>query len=135
MKAVLDDACRKCGSTIWYVHRSGRRCVPCAHNRALTGRALIRQLEARVAELDALLAAERESMKRNGWRQCAVGQRITQFCGAAEVAVQAEREACAKTVERARLQLDGRHGITNETDFIATQIVDFLAAQIRERKA
>lgn len=47
----------------------------------------------------------------------------------------AEREACAKTVERARLQLDGRHGITNETDFIATRIVDFLAAQIRERKA
>lgn len=53
----------------------------------------------------------------------------------ATLVAQAEREACARTVERARLQLDGRHGITNETDFIATRIVDFLAAQIRERKA
>jgi hypothetical protein len=44
-----------------------------------------------------------------------------------------EREACARTVERARLQLDGRHGLTNETDHIATRIVEFLAAAVRAR--
>lgn len=38
---------------------------------------------------------EREIMQENGWRQCAVGQRTTQFCGQLERAVAAEREACA----------------------------------------
>jgi hypothetical protein len=37
-------------------------------------------------------------MKSEGWRQCAVGQKTTQFCGMLEAAVQAEREACAKIV-------------------------------------
>ena len=46
-----------------------------------------------------------------------------------------EREACARTVERARLQLDGRHGLTNETDQVATRIVEFLAAAVRARGA
>lgn len=46
-------------------------------------------------------------------------------------AVEAEREACAKAVERARLHMDGSLGLTHETDFIATRITDFLAAQIR----
>ena len=48
-------------------------------------------------------------------------------------AAEHEREACARTVERARLQLDGRHGLTNETDHIATRIVEFLAAAVRAR--
>ena len=43
--------------------------------------------------------AEREAMQANGWRQCAVGQRTTQFCGQVEQAVVAEREACAKVCE------------------------------------
>lgn len=30
----------------------------------------------------------REQMKRDGWRQCAVGQRTTQFCAEAEKVVQ-----------------------------------------------
>ena len=34
-----------------------------------------------------------------GWRQCAIGQKTTQFCGLLEEAVLAEREACAKVVE------------------------------------
>lgn len=50
-------------------------------------------------------------------------------------AVEAEREACAKAVERARLHMDGSLGLTHETDFIATRITDFLAAQIRKRGA
>ena len=44
-------------------------------------------------------AAERLSMHSNGWRQCAVGQKTTQFCGATEAAVLAEREACAKACD------------------------------------
>ena len=39
--------------------------------------------------------AEREVMLQDGWRQCAVGQRTTQFCAMTEEAVKAEREACA----------------------------------------
>ena len=45
-------------------------------------------------------AAEREAMLRDGWRQCAVGQRTTQFCGMTEDAVKAEREACAQECEK-----------------------------------
>ncbi len=41
-------------------------------------------------------AAERERMKAEGWRQCATGQKTTQFCGLLEEAVKAEREALAK---------------------------------------
>ena len=44
-------------------------------------------------------AAEREVMLQDGWRQCAVGQRTTQFCAMTEEAVKAEREACAKISE------------------------------------
>ena len=32
---------------------------------------------------------------RDGYRQCAQGQRTTQFCGLLDAAVKAEREACA----------------------------------------
>ena len=42
----------------------------------------------------ALVAAEKEQqMIRDGWRQCAKGQRTTQFCGLLEAAVKAGREA------------------------------------------
>jgi len=44
-------------------------------------------------------AAEREAMKLDGWRQCAKGQRTTQYCGQLEAAVSAEREACATKCE------------------------------------
>ena len=48
----------------------------------------------------ALVAAEKEQqMIRDGWRQCAKGQRTTQFCGLLDAAVKAEREACAKVAE------------------------------------
>ena len=49
----------------------------------------------RIERFAALVAAaERESMLRDGWRQCAVGQRTTRFCAMAEEAVRAERDAC-----------------------------------------
>lgn len=46
-----------------------------------------------------IAAAEREAMIEQGWRQCAKGQRTTQFCGLVEQAVLTEREACAKVAE------------------------------------
>jgi hypothetical protein len=42
---------------------------------------------------------ERINMKIDGWRQCAKGQRTTQFCGQVQAAVEAEREACAQVCE------------------------------------
>jgi hypothetical protein len=54
------------------------------------------QLE-KFAELVA--ATERERMKSEGWRQCAAGQRTTQYCDLLELAVANEREACAKLCE------------------------------------
>ena len=44
-------------------------------------------------------AAEREKLQRDGWRQCATGQRTTQYCGLLRQAVEAEREACAKVCD------------------------------------
>ncbi len=38
----------------------------------------------------------KREMIRDGWRQCAEGQKTTQFCAQLEAAVAAEREACAK---------------------------------------
>ena len=40
-----------------------------------------------------------QRMIRDGYRQCAKGQRTTQFCGLLDAAVKAEREACAKVCE------------------------------------
>ncbi len=45
-------------------------------------------------DLGRMLAAERNRMISDGWRQCAKGQRTTQFCGMVEQARQEEREAC-----------------------------------------
>ena len=50
-----------------------------------------------------LVAAEKEQqMIRDGWRQCAKGQRTTQYCGLLDAAVKDEREACAKVCEGLR---------------------------------
>lgn len=46
--------------------------------------------------IDALRAALAEP---DGWRQCAVGQKTTQYCGLLEEAVKAEREACARLLD------------------------------------
>ena len=44
-------------------------------------------------------ASEREKIATEGWRQCAKGQKTTQFCALLEEAVKAEREECAKVCE------------------------------------
>ena len=41
-----------------------------------------------------------EHLKSEGYRQCAKGQRTTQFCGMVEQAVRDEREECAKVLEK-----------------------------------
>ena len=63
-------------------------------------------------------AAERDRMVADGWRQCAVGQHTSQFCGEAErlrlygykqgyaVGAEAEREACVKICENIDEPLD-----------------------------
>lgn len=77
-------------------------------------------------ELDALWFRAMEA-------SISAGEDFARYRFAALIAA-AEREACAKTVERARLHMDGSLGLTHETDFIATRITDFLAAQIRARE-
>ena len=42
----------------------------------------------------------RDDIIRDGWRQCAEGQRTTQHCGLLDAAVKAEREACVIACEK-----------------------------------
>ena len=44
-------------------------------------------------------AAKRDSMMADGWRQCAQGQKTTQFCAVAEQVRLEEREACARVCD------------------------------------
>lgn len=50
--------------------------------------------------------AERQDMRKQGWRQCAVGQKTTQYCGATEYAISAERETCAKLCDSEGVRMD-----------------------------
>lgn len=49
---------------------------------------------------EAIAAAERTRMIADGWRQCAQGQKTSQFCGMVEQARAEEREACALAAEK-----------------------------------
>ena len=60
-------------------------------------------------------AAERINMKIDGWRQCAKGQRTTQFCGQLEVAVAAEREAIKAIIH----EHDCKDGVLATDDVLA----------------
>jgi hypothetical protein len=56
--------------------------------------------ERQIKRFAALVAAQKEAqMIRDGYRQCAEGQRTTQYCGLLAAAVKAEREACAKVCD------------------------------------
>ena len=61
----------------------------------------------------------------DGWRQCAVGQKTTQYCGLLEDAVKAERAACAHLC----IEVGARQG-WHEASF---DMADACAAAIRER--
>ena len=64
----------------------------------------------------------RNRMIAAGWRQCAQGQRTTQFCALVEQARQEEREACLAEIEM---------GIW--FDKSTDEILDSIAAAIRAR--
>ena len=66
----------------------------------------------------------RDDLIRDGWRQCAEGQRTTQHCGLLDAAVKAEREACCKIV----------HGQC-ESDNVAQRTVDAIRARGQENKS
>ena len=53
----------------------------------------------RANKAEEAVAAERERMVADGWRQCAAGQKTTQHCGLLEWAVATTRERCAKVCE------------------------------------
>ena len=60
---------------------------------------------------------------KDGWRQCAKGQRTTQFCGMAEKAREEEREECAKIVD------EWYHSLASEPEMLE------IAQEIRARKS
>ena len=60
---------------------------------------------------------ERERLISEGWRQCAQGQKTTQFCGMVEQARAEEREACAQICDE---HDDLRYA--NKADLCATAI-------------
>jgi hypothetical protein len=60
-----------------------------------------------------LVAAEKEQqMIRDGWRQCAEGQRTTQHCKLLDAAVKAERKACVIACEKISESLYSYDNIT-----------------------
>lgn len=50
-------------------------------------------------DIGVFVALIKEQMLSEGWRQCAVGQRTTQFCGQVQAAVALEREEILKMSE------------------------------------
>ena len=64
-----------------------------------------------------------KEMIKDGWRQCAKGQRTTQFCGMAEKAREEEREECAKIVD------EWYHSLASEPEMLE------IAQEIRARKS
>ena len=81
----------------------------------------------------ALVAAEKEQqMIRYGYRQCAKGQRTTQFCGLLDAAVKDEREACAKLAEPSEEhRRDASWGYAGGEGGV--ELLDSVAAAIRAR--
>ena len=73
----------------------------------------------------ALAQPEQDELLKQGWRQCAVGQRTTQYCGMAEQARLEEREACLKEIA---IELDEWNYGTN-----ANIALNNVAANIRAR--
>ncbi len=57
-----------------------------------------------IEELERFIALYEGRLVERGWRQCADGQTTTQYCGLLELAVAAEREACAQACEEAVLK-------------------------------
>ena len=82
------------------------------------------------AHLQRFSARLKDQMIRDGWRQCAKGQRTTQFCAMAEGAVKAEREECARVCEDTDI-VDFEHCTVLQQD--AAKTLTNAAAAIRAR--
>ena len=77
-------------------------------------------------------AAERERMRWDGIHTC--GPTCDNpACVAVREAVEAEREACAKAVERSYLYVDGSHGVGYHDWHIAERVTAHCIAAIRAR--
>jgi predicted GTPase len=51
----------------------------------------------------------------------------------AQAAAAKERLACIEAVRRSRLSLDGTHGVSHETSYIADRVLDNAVKKIEER--
>jgi len=58
--------------------------------------------------LERFIALYEGRLVERGWRQCAEGQTTTQYCGLLELAVTAEREACAELCESITWSAEGQ---------------------------
>jgi hypothetical protein len=61
-----------------------------------------------IEELERFIALYEGRLVERGWRQCAEGQTTTQYCGLLELAVTAEREACAELCESITWSAEGQ---------------------------
>ena len=74
----------------------------------------------------ALVAAEKEQqMIRDGWRQCAKGQRTTQYCGLLDAAVKAEREAVGNII----LDYAGRDDLSDSDESLLKHLFELIRAR------
>lgn len=76
----------------------------------------------RIAAVERFAALVETHLKDQGYRQCAKGQRTTQFCGMLEQAVQAKQEACANVADLVAKEIDDTNGTAT-----------YIAAAIRSR--
>lgn len=78
----------------------------------------VESMQLGVEEVRALRQQLAESQARNasdGWRQCAKGQRTTQYCGLTEEAIrQAKREALLEAIN----EWEKPYGLTDGSPFI-----------------
>ena len=70
------------------------------HQQGIVTQQMIQdRMQEEIDELrQALAQPEQDELLKQGWRQCAIGQRTTQYCGMAEQARKEEREVCLKEI-------------------------------------
>lgn len=89
-------------------------------------------VEFSLTNLETFISLVEQNLIQQGYRQCAKGQRTTQFCGLLQDAVLAEREACARLVEpNAEHKRDASWGYRGGDEGV--ELLDELAMAIRAR--
>jgi hypothetical protein len=79
-----------------------------------------------IERINAHIKGMRDHMIADGWRQCAQGQKTTQFCAVAEQARLEEREACAQVCEARYM------GDNNREDMEARRCAAAIRARSKE---